>query len=40
MAIVQPKGKAATAEAFISGAPDVAPAAAKVAKGVTLGNRR
>jgi len=41
MAIVKPKGKlaTATAEAFISGAPDAAPTA-KAAKGVMLGNKR
>ena len=40
MAIVKPKGKPATADAFISGAPDAAPAAAKMVKGVMLGNKR
>ena len=39
MAIVKPKGKPATADAFISGAPDAAPVP-KVAKGVMLGNKR
>ncbi|OIQ93554.1 ribbon-helix-helix protein, copG family [mine drainage metagenome] len=41
MAIVKPKGKVATAtaEAFISGAPDAAPAA-KTVKGVMLGHKR
>ena len=38
MAIVKPKGKA-TADAFIAGAPDAAPAA-KVVKGVMLGHKR
>ena len=37
--IVKPKGKPATADAFISGAPDAAPVP-KVAKGVMLGNKR
>ena len=39
MAIVKPKGKPAAADAFISGAPDAAPAV-KVVKGVMLGNKR
>ena len=38
MAIVKPK-KPATADAFISGAPDAAPAV-KAAKGVMLGHKR
>ncbi len=39
MAIVKPKGKPAAADAFISGAPDAAPAV-KVVKGVMLGHKR
>jgi hypothetical protein len=41
MAIVKPKGKpaTATADAFIAGAPDAAPAV-KPVKGVMLGNKR
>ena len=40
MAIVKPKGKPAAADAFIAGAPDAAPPAVKVARGVMLGNKR
>ncbi len=39
MAIVKPKGKVATADAFISGAPDAAPVP-KAVKGVMLGHKR
>lgn len=40
MAIVKPKGKPATVDTFIGGAPDAAPVAAKMSKGVMLGHKR